>query len=106
MTTRKITIYDYRDEAVEAEIPDKPIKEIRVTVISGDEVCYIEYEDGTSVEVDSSHDRILHFLDGVYLIDGEDEINRWLNFTPSYSIAASYERRDMFDNDDLEGEPK
>lgn len=53
----KIRIYDYDDNAVTIEIPDKPIKRIYVTVLTGDETGTIRFEDSTRLDFDASDDR-------------------------------------------------
>lgn len=52
-----IRIYDYDDNVVKIEIPDKPIKSINVIVLSGDETGTIRFEDGTQFDFDASDDR-------------------------------------------------
>ena len=42
-----IRIYDFDDNAVKIENPDKPIKRIDVIVLSGDKTGTIRFEDGT-----------------------------------------------------------
>ena len=49
----KIRIYDYDDNAVTIEIPDKPIKRIYVTVLTGDETGTIRFEDDTPDDRDT-----------------------------------------------------
>ena len=53
----KIRIYDYANNAVNIEIPDKPIKRIDVIVLSGDETGTIWFEDGTRIGFDASDNR-------------------------------------------------
>ena len=52
-----IRIYDFDDNAVKNEIPDKPIKRIDVIVLSGDETGTIRFEDGTRFDFDASDNR-------------------------------------------------
>lgn len=52
-----IRIYDFDDNAVKIEIPDKPIKHIDVIVLSGDGTGTIWFEDGTRFDFDASDDR-------------------------------------------------
>lgn len=49
----KIRIYDYDDNVVTIEIPDKPIKRIYVTVLTGDETGTIRFEDDTPDDRDT-----------------------------------------------------
>ena len=53
----KIRIYDYANNAVNIEIPDKPIKRIHVRILTGDETGMILFEDGTQLGFDASDDR-------------------------------------------------
>lgn len=53
----KIRIYDYANNAVNIEIPDKPIKRIYVRILTGDETGTIRFEDGTRFDFDASDDR-------------------------------------------------
>ena len=52
-----IRIYDFDDNAVKIEIPNKPIKRIDAIVLSGDETGMIRFEDGTWFDFDASDDR-------------------------------------------------
>lgn len=91
MATMKI--YDYANNAVEVELPDKEIKAIYVHVISGDEVVTVEFVDGTDIDFDSSGSRMIGYDDGSYTVEG-DMINKWLAWRPSDKRTASYERQD------------
>lgn len=53
----KIRIYDYANNAVNIEIPDKPIKRIHVRILTGDKTGTIWFEDGTRFDFDASDDR-------------------------------------------------
>ena len=90
-----IRIYDYDDNAVKIEIPDKPIKSINVIVLSGDETGTIRFEDGTRFDFDASDDRNTDFYDGSYFVEGDD-IKRWLSFRPRAGRTAWYGRQEMF----------
>lgn len=90
-----IRIYDYDDNAVKIEIPDKPIKCIDITVLSGDETGTIRFEDGTRLDFDASDDRYESFYDGLYFVEGDD-IRRWLALRPAAGRTASYARQEMF----------
>ena len=48
-----IRIYDFDDNAVKIEIPDKPIKRIDVIVLSGDETGTIRFENDTPDDRDT-----------------------------------------------------
>lgn len=90
-----IHIYDYDNNAVKIEIPDKPIKCIDITVLSGDETGTIRFEDGTRLDFDASDDRCMSFYDGSYFVEGDD-IRRWLAFRPPAGRTASYARLESF----------
>ena len=91
----KIRIYDYDDNAVKIETPDKPIKRIDVIILSGDGTGTIRFEDGTRFDFDASGKRCPNFLDGSYFVEGDD-IRRWLEFRPPAGCTASYARQEMF----------
>ena len=55
----KIRIYDYANNAVNIEIPDKPIKRIHVRILTGDETGTILFEDGTQLGFDASVEPVL-----------------------------------------------
>ena len=52
-----VRIYDYANNAVNIEIPDKPIKCIHVRILTGDETGTIRFEDGMRFDFDASDDR-------------------------------------------------
>ena len=52
-----IRIYDFDDNAVKIENPDKPIKRIDAIILSGDETGTIWFEDGTRFDFDALDDR-------------------------------------------------
>lgn len=91
----KIRIYDYANNAVNIEMPDKPIKRIYVRILTGDETGTILFEDGTQLGFDASGKRCPNFLDGSYFVEGDD-IWRWLEFRPPAGCTASYARQEMF----------
>ena len=55
----KIRIYDYDDNAVKIETPDKPIKRIDVIVLSDDGTGTIRFKDGTRFDFDASVEPVL-----------------------------------------------
>ena len=55
----KIRIYDYDDNVVKIEIPDKPIKRIDVIVLSDDGTGTIRFKDGTRLDFDASVEPVL-----------------------------------------------
>ena len=55
----KIRIYDYANNAVNIETPDKPIKRIDVIVLSDDGTGTIRFKDGTRFDFDASVEPVL-----------------------------------------------
>lgn len=90
-----ITIYDYKNAKKEITIPDKEIAEIFVIVVSGDETGYVKFADGEQISFDASDTRVEDYYDGCYCVKDEN-IQEWINFTPSGNRAFSYERQDYF----------
>ncbi len=90
-----MTIFDFEDTEVKIELPDKPIKAISVTVLSGDETGTVIFDDGTTVGFDASNSRICNFFDGSYTVIGE-QIFDWLAFKPSDGCTAAYLRQERF----------
>lgn len=74
----KTKIYDYNNCAKEIELRDD-LKLLFVRVITGDEVIWAYYKDGTTESFDSSDCRIDDFDDGFYIVD-TDKLDAWLNF--------------------------
>ena len=93
-----LRIYEYKNRAKDIELPDKEIQTIDVTVLSGDEVVEVTFKDGSVEEYDSSDSRLIDYYDGSYEV-AEDIIEKWMDFTPSGRMGASYERRNQFEYD-------
>lgn len=93
--TRTIRVYDYANNAVDINIPDKEIASISIIVISGDETGTIYFKDGECIDFDSSSTRFCAFYDGHYLVNGT-HIEEWINFTPTLGRTFSYEREAAF----------
>ena len=74
----KTKIYDYVNHAKEIELRDD-LKLLVVRVITGDEVIWAYYKDGTTESFDSSDSRINDRDDGLYIVD-TDKLDAWLNF--------------------------
>lgn len=90
----KIKIYDYNDHATEIEL-EKHVKMIFVTVITGDEIISIIYEDGSTSCYDSSSCRRRDYYDGHYVVNS-DQIEEWANMEIPEDRAMSYARLDRF----------
>lgn len=93
----KITIYDWIDNPKVCDIEDKPIESFEVTVISGDEIVTIMFEDGTMEKLDSSSDRYLDYFDGVYNVDPK-RIAKWNSYP--FKTHMSYKRQAKFEDEE------
>lgn len=90
----KFNIYNYDNEPIEVDTGDKEIKYIVVTVITGDEIIYIIYEDGTMKHYRS--DCSLRALyDGNYLVPKE-RIQEWISLEKTAQGEISYHRLEKF----------
>ena len=89
----KFKIYDYDNEKVEVEVPDKPIDHITVTILSGDETGVIYFKDGTTQSFDASDCRNIGFFDDEYIVD-DMYIKEWMAINPKVDgyDTKSYER--------------
>lgn len=92
---KTMTIYDYKDSKKVITLPDKEIARIYVTILSGDETVKVEFADGETMNFDASDSRLLAYLDGDYIVEGDD-IAAWLNFVPTNKYTVSYERYEFF----------
>ena len=71
-----LEIMNYKGKKKKVPINLKHIKSIYIHVITGDEICEIEYNYGEYKEYDSSNNRIFDFIDGGYCIyDISENIN-------------------------------
>lgn len=77
--TIEIKLCDYENNEVSVAIEDKPIEAIVVNVVSGDEIAYIYYEDGTRIITDSCDHRDFSYLDESYLVK-KNQVKEWINF--------------------------
>lgn len=92
-------IYDYANKAVEVDTQGKEIDHIHVTVLSGDEIVTVYFQDGTKIRKDSSNCRVQSFYDGEYDVDKEN-LKKWQNFKfvdTEFSTRA-YSRMRAFDD--------
>ena len=66
----ELILYQYDEEPTIFEnVGDiEDIKDIFISVVSGDEIAFINYKDGTNRTFDSSTSRFLDFCDGGYTI--------------------------------------
>lgn len=89
-----VTIHDWQNEGKDITIEDfENVKKIVCTVLTGDEVLNVHYENNIVVTFDSSEDRNTDYNDGMVVIplDRLDEFS---------SIANSYEMLDRFSNEE------
>jgi hypothetical protein len=64
-----IDILDYKDRIRKVDVGElDEIKKMFVNVVTGDEILTVEYNNGSSVDFDSSDDRRRDFYDGNYTI--------------------------------------
>lgn len=94
----KAVIYDYDDNEKVCDLGNEPIRELMVEVLSGDEVLWVEYENGKRERFDSSESRCMCFYDGTYWLSDKKSIEKWLKWKPKKgSTGHSYERMEAFD---------
>ena len=91
-----ITIYDYDNRPLKVKLPDKKIKYISVTVLSGDETGLIYFEDNSRIRFDASNCRIMSCYGGNYIVSGEN-IEKWINFNDWDGFTKSYRRQEVFE---------
>lgn len=64
------------------------VESITIRVITGDEIAYVNYKDGSSEKFDSSKDRLMDYDDGSYTLYVDGEVNL---------IDEFLERKDSYD---------
>lgn len=89
-----LKVYDYLDDEVEFQIPDKPISCIFVVILSGDETGAVLFEDGQIFRFDASEHRYEDIYDGYYIVQKEG-IQKWMDYQPvgvekGYSYNRAY----------------
>lgn len=89
----KLEIMNYMNVLVKTDIDLddlSKIETIKITVLTGDEICDVWYTDGRCASYDSADDRIQDFYDGSYILYSQREgINLLEKFTKrknSYTI--------------------
>ena len=96
----KIPIYDYDNKKQEVDLPISDIDEIDyviVGVFSGDETGTVVLKNGKEIHFDANDCRWYDFHDGGYLVQGKEQIEKWINYVCfDMTKRASYERRDLF----------
>lgn len=71
------------------------VESITIRVITGDEIAYVNYKDGSSKKFDSSKDRLIDYDDGSYTlyVDGQvNLIDEFLNRKDSYDMFRRSEK--------------
>ncbi len=71
------------------------VESITIRVITGDEIAYVNYKDGSSKKFDSSKDRLMDYDDGSYTlyVDGQvNLIDEFLNRKDSYDMFRRSEK--------------
>lgn len=93
-----IAAYQYDNKITLIEMPDLPISEIKVIVVSGDEAGIVVFSNGDEIRFDAGIARPTNFLNGGYILRG-DEIAEWMNFIPDRNEfeAFSYQRLNRFE---------
>ena len=77
------TVYDYDNKPAVYYISDykvSDIKEIFVSIISGDETGFIMMWDGIIYDFDASKTLTMNFDDGGYSITDKEDIVKWIKF--------------------------
>lgn len=87
----KIKLLDYGHDEVIVDVGDiETVKNMSITVLSGDEILTVSYKDGTEKEFDPSDDRFWDFYDGWYVVYDEDEGVNLLNDEKFVDRLSSY----------------
>ena len=99
------TIYDYRSNSRIIEIDEDRLKMLIVTILSGDEVVRVVYNDNSSIEYDALEEmeRATDIYDGMYIVE-PDELKKWIDMgleleplcEESAYDCVGYQRQDKF----------
>lgn len=97
----KAVIYDYAGNKKVCDLGNDSIRELMVEVVSGDEVLWVQYENGKRKRFDSSETRFMSFADGTYWLSDKKAIEKWLKWKPEKgSNYHSYDRMRAFDEEE------
>ena len=99
----KAAVYDCDNIAKIVELPDiDQIEWISVAVITGDEVVTFQLKNDAPIYVDGCNSRrLVNYMDYNYVVEGEDEIRRWLNYVPPLTcVCVAYDRYYKFLDDE------
>lgn len=95
----KASVYDYNNVAKIVDLPEiDSILSISVDIITGDEVVTFKIKDGAPIRVDACNcKRLATYRDYSYIVEGKDDIRRWLNYVPPRNcICVAYDRHYKF----------
>lgn len=89
--------YDNKEFSIQDEHNEEDISIINVTVITGDEIIAIYWNDNTQLNFDTgSETRNRDYYDGQYTIKDKEKIYKWLNWTGTDDRTYSYMRMEEF----------
>ena len=94
-----IKCYDYGNKEffIHDKHKEEDISMIDVTVISGDEIITIYWDDNTQLDFDTGDEsRVIGFYDGQYTIKDKEKIHKWLNWIGTDDRTHSYMRMEEF----------
>ena len=97
MKRESITVYDYDDKPRTIQLPDKDIRLIHVTILSGDETGYVQFDDNTILDFDASNCRMQSFYDGSYTVIGDDKLAQWIDWDPKGREFLQHARKSDID---------
>lgn len=93
MNNNYLEIIDYSGDKVKTTIDLNKLEEIQrieIEVVTGDEICRVQYKNGKKEKFDSSKCRMSDFYDGEYtlydVIDNTNLIDKFLKRTSSYDL--------------------
>lgn len=88
-----LKIIDYSGNKVKTTIDLNKLEDIQrieIEVVTGDEICRVQYKDGKREKFDSSNCRMTDYYDGEYtlydVIDNTNLIDKFLKRTSSYDL--------------------
>lgn len=97
------SIYNYKNQINYIQIEDKDIKDIfaiHTTILSGDECVKIQFKNGEIQEFDAALGtqcpRTISYYDGEYTLTCRENIDKWLDWTPTTQSTYSYNRQFSF----------
>lgn len=86
-----LVLRNYQNEEYDTNVPLKDIRNILITIVSGDEIAHITMKNGDMKHIDVAdlcHNyRMVGFPDGSYEVD-RDNLDEWLNRKDSYDYLC------------------